>query len=1137
MRSLLILLTLSLFSQLHVHGEDRDTVQQQLKKRYGTATPWGNGYIVSANGYFGFSDRKGKLVLPFGFRCIDTLLPDRARLCNDEHHRGSVLINADGIPVNQGSNHYLRLVNKTGRIFAMDIGNNMELLANDSGRQMTYQGHSKDAPPQTAVPTMKFTGESYLYGIVSIAGDTLLPMTYSRVSVGRQLYAGTRNDTAFVFSRTKGLLFKIAAVHECLVLQNDFIVVKKFGMSALVSRQGKLLSDFIYSEISDFRYPYSIMPRSANGNTPQPPAIPQYAEIKIGQPKGLIDANGRVVLPVIYDNISMNLNGWFVLRKTMLGKEILTDATFHKIITADAYDLSFVNERYVTNTTTDRESDASLTRIYDMKLRKYVPKMTNNFKKFPGGKTTTSPSYSSNDIHVISERTHPDSMAINYALTCLRKKNGRWGVQSITGDTILPFVYDTAGFYFYHQFFVGQGNKYSILDAEGKLLVPLLLPKVPWFITPDSLAMTTNKEVYSLKGGVLTNVDINDNMVRRHLLKPDKPGLIRFDNSSYGLKTGIYNSRLQLLSERPYIDRNRRWVMNTGMAVVIDATGANVALMDTNGSMASKWIPKPQDVKMYNSCVLAMYDTGRADILFRIENDRIMCDTVFVDNNEKKLLLYRSAPRNYEYQNTTEYGIQFIMPQVGRGILLNGSGACLLVPGTDKIVASRNYTILNVRGKWSLHDGKGTALLPAVYDSIAFCADYNFFLFKEKKVGVYDGATKKTIEPSFDTIYYTGSLRNRFLIGHKGGTAEFVNENGMVFSKSWKQVPALMYSVIGGIPANRNGRKYQLFPSLGDSLAAVPDEIVPEGVAIVRSFMDGTAIVTGSSRYGVYDVVKKKWLLPLIFGEIEEQSDHFIATNATEPPKVSIYNTEGRQLFSLKGGYYPQREHSFGQWYMHGWYGTPVVNNIGKKIIADTFDKAFVITGAQRHLYQAITTSEKRAIIDSSGKIMTKAILDYVSGDTWMYNGYFIGSIDGSVCLLSPAGKMLTPCAYKEIFPGQRLPETENRRDMISILQPESDEVFRPVFIAVDSGSGKFGVIDSTGRTLIPCVYDSIRQVHHQKIAVVKKNEKWGLVTLQNKPVTEIKYDMLGIFLNGTTSFKKADAVGVINEDGREVPE
>jgi hypothetical protein len=1139
----LFIITLLLLCRLSLCAQGTDSVLLKLQKRYNTATAWGNGYIVSANGYYGFANRKGQLVLPFGCRCIDTLLPDRARLCNDEHHRGSVLINADGIPVNSGHNHNIRLVNKAGRIFAMDLGDNTELLANDSGRQLTYQGYSRDAPARTLIPTMKYTGAVYVYGIITIEGDTVLPMEYSRVSVGRELYAGTRNDTGFVFSRTKGLLFTIAAVHECAVLQNDFIVAKKYGMSALVSRQGKLLTQFKYLEIKDFRQPYSIMQRDPQGKAPQPPIVPQFAEINQGQPKGLIDANGKEVLPMMYDNISMNLNGWFIIRKAIHDKEQLTDPDFRTIITADAYDLSFVSERYVTNTTSDVESDATRTRIYDMKLRKYVPKMTDSFKKFPRSKGIASPPYSSENIRIISERYHPDSMVLNFARTCLHKKNGFWGVQSITGDTILPFVYDTAGIT-YQQFYVGKDNKFGLLDKEGDLAVPVLLPKIPWFVTADSLAITTNKEAYSLKGGILTTLDINSEPVRRHLLKFDKSGLIHYDNSSYGLKTGIYNRRLQLLSERPYKNSNRNAALNSLVAAILDTAGKQVALMDSTGIVLTAWIPRPLDFRVYSSCALAIYDTGQADILFRFDNGAIKADTVFVDNADKNAL-FRRTPTRGSFNNTTEYGIQFVLPHTGRGIALNDGGTCIPVPGTDKIVADRNYILLRAHGAWALYHGKGVELLPPVYDSIALGRDFDFFLFKRKKMGVYEGATKKITEPVYDTIYYTSSLRNRFLIGHKGATAEFVDDKGRVFSKGWTHVPGLMYSVIGGIPAVRNGRKYKLYPSLGDSLAAIPDETLPEGVTIVRPFMDGTAIVTRSARYGVYDLQKKKWLVSPEYSEVEKQDDFFVATSTTGRPAVAIYSTEGRLQFSLDGAYYPQREPTFEQWYMRGWYGTPVVNNIGKIIVPytfdkgfvvvpDTFDKAFVITGAQRHLYQAITKKGKRAIFDSSGKMMTPTVLDYIEDGSWMYDGYFLGSLDGVVCLLSPAGKMLTPCMYKELFPGQRRLDAGKRDDFITMMQPESDEVFRPFFIAVDQSSGKFGVIDSTGKTLVPCTYDSIRQVHHGKIAVVQNDGKWGIVDLRNKRVTDIKYDMLGIFLNGTAAFRRADIEGILNQDGLE---
>jgi hypothetical protein len=344
--------------------------------------------------------------------------------------------------------------------------------------------------------------------------------------------------------------------------------------------------------------------------------------------------------------------------------------------------------------------------------------------------------------------------------------------------------------------------------------------------------------------------------------------------------------------------------------------------------------------------------------------------------------------------------------------------------------------------------------------------------------------------------------------------------------------------MIGGIPATRNGIKYRLYPTLADTLLGIPDTYLPEGTQLVSADMDGTMILKKGEYEGVYDNGAKRWLVPPKYTTVRKEEDYFAAF--TEKPNgVTMYTPDGKAMFSLKGQYDPQREFENHQWFMHDWNSAPVVNDAGKIIVPDTFSYVSEIIYEKRHLYEARTKRGKTAIIDTTGTVLVPAIFDYVSESSWMYGGYFLASINGKECLLSPRGRQLTKCIYESIFPGfveEEVRENFMHRLHIRALNERDPRDEHPYFIVSLDDTARFGVIDSNGRQLVRCVYDSIKQVHLGKIAVAKKGRKWGIVGLNGKPLTAFTYDGIGIFYGGKATFKREEITGVLSDDGKELP-
>lgn len=1089
-----------------------DTVLQKLEKRYGKAYAWGNGYVIEANSVYAFANNDGVLVRPFTMNSFDTLLPDRAVAYGVNRCSGYYLINADGEDIGGCSSKPYRLVNREKRLLAYMLEPEKELLFDDSGRQLTYSTHHRALPNNGFLRVSARHDKPQLYGIVTKQLDTFLTPDYKSISYGKDIYAGVRNDTAYVYRRGRGLLFSLPGVNDCTILQNDMISINKYGMSALVNETGQVLTDFRYLKIEDFNYAYSIMPVDWRGRPQNPPVVKEYAIVSMG-PKGLIDRDGREVLPLVYDYIAMGTNSWFIVRKVMQDHEYLLDEDFKQVLKAEAYDMTFIDSRYVTITKTKLYSNEVEVRHYDMARRKFTKRIPPEKAPIPRPHVNSHPQ----SVHL---RDRPDTIYINKAGSALVHSDNKWGVVSITGDTILPFVYDTAGKDRCH--YVGLNNKFAILDAEGNLATPVSLPE-PAFMVLDSFVLMKDKTVYSYRTGVLHKVDTN--------VVPDGAdlkfvgGMAWIDQYFGWLKPGIYNRRLQLLAPKPL--NKRGGIMSSGIVAITDSAEKKIAVIDSTGRQLIPWMLKPTQFRLYDSTALAINDSGEADVLYRINSGIVKIDTVWVDKNKD------GSPIEY-YSQYLQFSMQgyHVVAQFIR------SGQLLMDPGIEAIWSKGSYLFYKKNNKVGLRYRSGEVILPAIYDSLKAGNGYErvVTIYDEGKVGMYDIAEGRTYPPVYDSINYPSSIYNGFFIGYQQGKTLFIDKNNKVISSGLDIEPG-NYSVIGGIEAVKDGVTYRLYPTLGNTLDVRADNILPVGYDATDTYMDGYAIVKKKAQTGVYDIAAKNWLIPANYVTVEREDDYFIARRFKGSAELTaVYTVSGQQLFEIEGFFAPQRLYYFKQWAMNGWYRPPVVNDEGKVIVADTFKRVFSFAGPGRPFYQAITHGDKRALIDTSGKIVIPAELTYIVDDSWMYNGYFTVWKDSYARLISPRGEVITGYEYMKIFSAMVLTSipTRTHPPTLEYYPPEPEDNI-PRFIVSKTDTSSFGVIDSTGNILIPCVYDSIKQVYKGKIVVAKKDNKWGLVTLlQNKPVTGFKYDSIDIFNFGYALFRRGDISGVLHDDGTE---
>ena len=137
---------------------------------------------------------------------------------------------------------------------------------------------------------------------------------------------------------------------------------------------------------------------------------------------------------------------------------------------------------------------------------------------------------------------------------------------------------------------------------------------------------------------------------------------------------------------------------------------------------------------------------------------------------------------------------------------------------------------------------------------------------------------------------------------------------------------------------------------------------------------------------------------------------------------------------------------------------------------------------------------------------------------------------------------------YADIFSdGAAIVQTEDGYGVMDtkfnyLVEPGTYRFINPYYdgIAVVMDNNlKYGAIDTTGKEVIPCEYDSMNFCYEGLIAVGKrdgaKTLKYGYVDKNGKTVIPIKYDSAGDFNGGHALVSEGDTVRVLDKTGNTV--
>lgn len=156
----------------------------------------------------------------------------------------------------------------------------------------------------------------------------------------------------------------------------------------------------------------------------------------------------------------------------------------------------------------------------------------------------------------------------------------------------------------------------------------------------------------------------------------------------------------------------------------------------------------------------------------------------------------------------------------------------------------------------------------------------------------------------------------------------------------------------------------------------------------------------------------------------------------------------------------------------------------------------------------AVKLNGKWGFINNMGNIIIP--IKYTEAERFD-NGLSIVKLNDKYGVINPKGTIVVPCKYSKI---ERFIGENN------------------FYVCLN---GKWGTCDDKGNVLIECIYDN-KLYFQNGFSAAKKNDKWGMINIQNSTVVPFTYDdVFSIIGEGLMRVEQNDKIGFVDCNGKEI--
>lgn len=684
--------------------------------------------------------------------------------------------------------------------------------------------------------------------------------------------------------------------------------------------------------------------------------------------------------------------------------------------------------------------------------------------------------------------------------------NNKYGVLAKDGSEVLKPVYDT----------ILSQSQYYYLETDGKygvysklcnrIVIPTIIDQQPAFVMQDTV-LAYSREEYS----VYTNGKIRP-ATKKETLNIQKHRFISSHSLNYReatmqvqdiglLKKGVYNKNLELIW--PYPNRYQLPAPNYGWLMVDDAR-RNITFIDMKGEQLTPVFKRPLKSHLYKKAAIFVYDS--TNILVRLTAAEAMIDTIKVDSNiagsikEKvpdPLIFYTNAGAGLI---TKSWPVEQIFYSKGVDEINK------LSPQVYRVKKGGYYGLLDYLHEW--------IALP-IYDSIVAAGQYGhtWLLYKNNKVGyclrytVRSGDWRNKITPpQFDTIKDIMVIMNGLIAINTDGSYDIISPSGRVLAT---HLDSISNYNLPYITAYRGSQQYKLHLSKDGGMAEeLVTDIQPDAICDAPRY--GYSICTKNSKKGVFNPLTKKWIIPLKYNSIKQHTyTSFVAYTGQHHDSntiSTIYNAGGDSIYTCKGYIESVKDRRDGYCIITVNRKQGLISPDGDLVIPMEYER--IVYDDERYILYKDDNLVGLADKEGNIKLPAKyADIDHSYGFPYGYRIVFGGEY---YAILNDEDKIITKFKY------------ENIEYNFFSKTPDSKHYF-----FVDR-KDKTGVVNETGKKIIPCNYDSVKHVFNNRFVVLKKNGKWGVLNTKGKVELPFEYDYISYFAIDRAIYNKDDDFGYL---------
>jgi len=612
----------------------------------------------------------------------------------------------------------------------------------------------------------------------------------------------------------------------------------------------------------------------------------------------------------------------------------------------------------------------------------------------------------------------------------VRTDAGQWGVLAHTGDTLLPFVYDTAGVYYISgqaHWWLRRGGNYTVLNSAGRAFAEgLSCAPTEVDFTRGVVVCDTGRR-YVRAGGTwrLETGSAYGAPLPAHYF-PNDAHFAGQSHADRARRAGFYNRAGRRIAGFPPRVGSYDRVYSGTLLLLPDAAARRFAVMDTAGRTVLPYTAA-DSFWLLPHAAIAAYASPRRYVVHHLAAAGRKPDTVFnISSGHDRMFRGNDGSRGGSVHFAalpnwgSKSGSVLWYTAAGTGLLDIARELDTFLPGLEAKPwhmqydpASGVYDHLLARPigsrTWGVFSTKDfTWRIPPELDTIWF-EGQTFRFRQEGKIGLRGVEDLDVIIPAvWDTIYADGGGQGRaatYWIAKRGGQYSIVARGGRAISDGWDALANW-----GGrlyLRGMRGGQEYLVYPAADGRIAYEP-YTKPEpgwdggGTPRVHQFKRG-------EKWGVYNAALRIVAVPAKYDHIDNEEPFYAAYDLDSPDcGVWVYNEAGQLKFKLPCGVGLRYDYS-GRWEVSGYAKATALDTAGRILVPAGYDEVEPLTDG----IFAVEKGGKWGIISPEGKVLLPIEWDEISDDL---HGP-VATRGEQTCLLDIRGTRIRTHCYDEVIP------------------------------------------------------------------------------------------------------------------------